>query len=121
MKLAILLSVFEEFKTADQIAQEIPKFSKTLKQHRQSISNRLSSLRHRYTHPYLISKDLVNGMVYKCSLKGRKVACNLFYCLAHHLPLNWNGKYRIDCPARESKSFEFCSTCDYNPRNRIFV
>ena len=116
MKLAILLSVFEEFKNADQIAEEIPKFGKTPKQHRQSISNRLSSLRHRYTHPYLTSKDLVKGMVYKCSPKGKRVACELYYRQTLGLALNWNGRYKIDCPAKASKSFKFCPTCDYNPK-----
>ncbi len=115
-KLPILISVFDEFKTADQIAQEIPRLGRTPKHHLQVISNRISTLRHRYTHPYLTSKNLVKGMVYKCSLKGRRIACELFYRLTHGFTLKWNGEYKIRCRAKKSKSFEFCPTCDYNPK-----
>ena len=118
-KLPILLSVFDSFKTADQIAKEIPLLGRDSTHHKRVISNRISTLRHRYTHPYLISKDLKKGMVYKCSLKGRKVACNLFYCLTHGLSLNWNGTYRINCMAKKTKTLEFCATCEHNPTKSL--
>jgi hypothetical protein len=117
MKLAILLSVFDKFKNADQIAQEIPRFGRDFKVHKKSISCRVSSLRHRYTHPYLISKDRVHGIVYQCSRKGKRVACELYYRQTLGLALNWDGRYKIDCPAKASKSLKFCPTCDYNPKN----
>ncbi len=123
-KLPILLSVFKKYKTAYEVAKETLPPGEDLDHYLTLIRAALSSYRRQYTHPYVIHETLrtlrrKGRVAYKCTDKGKRVACELNYRKKHGISLIWRksprrrhgnkiNKYYIDCRGN-------CKTCKYYP------
>lgn len=123
-KLSILLSVFNKYKTAWEVAAETLPSGADPIQHRRLVQIATSRLRRGYDHPYLTHENLTTmkrgGIVaYKCTQKGKRVACELSHRKKKDLSLNWKRsprhrhgkkrtKYHIDCRGN-------CKKCQYYP------
>ncbi len=88
-------------------------FNEFFEKEKAAVMAAMSKYRNAYTHPYVIHtrrrKPRAGGYIaYKCSPKGRKVCCELFYRKSHGLDLKWNGFYNIKCTG-------VCDNCQYNP------
>lgn len=118
-KLSILITVFDHFKTAGEVAKETLPEGEDFKVHKRNIQYAMSRYRWHFTHPYLIHETLNKAreggkVAYKCTVKGRKMACELFYRKRHGIMLKWwiHGRgdpYHVHC------SYNGCGDCPYNP------
>lgn len=112
-KLSILLECFNFHKTAGQVSNNTHISGESFTDHRDKVAKTISRLRHFFKHPYLTSHHLKNGkegghIAYKCTPKGRRVCCELFYRKKKGIALNWNGRYHVQC-------CKDCSECENNP------
>jgi hypothetical protein len=112
-KLSVLLSVFNRWKSAGEVATEtLPKREREREElHKRNVAKCLSRLKYGYSRPYVILGKRKKGakVVYRASKKGRRVACELNYREKRGLSLKWGRPgYHITC-ART------CDECENNP------
>ncbi len=126
LKLSVLSCVFDEFLSAREIAHltYLDSLGIGFEQYLRNLRTALWRYRHKYTHPYVISKQSKKGIVYRANEKGKMVCCELFYRKMNGIDLNWKhgrmhirtgkgryryNKYNIKCAPR-------CDICGFNPR-----
>ena len=129
-KLSVLIPAFNQYLTSGEIAKRTfqPDMNMNFKEHKRLTQKAASRLCHEYDHPYLIKEVLQKNReggktAYKCTDKGRRVACELTYRTQHGLDLNWKrsklhfrggkgqkkwNKYNIRCSTD-------CENCRFNP------
>jgi len=112
-KLSVLIAVFNSWKSAGQVALEtlVSHEQPYADVHRRNVAKCLSRLKYGYTHPYVSLGIRKKGasVVYRCTKKGRKIACELNYCDKNGLSLKWKKPgYHVECA-------HTCDMCVYNP------
>lgn len=112
-KLSVLLSVFNRWKSAGEVAKEtLPKRDRDhAEQHKRNVAKCLSRLKYGYSRPYVAVSIRKKGakVVYRASKKGRRVACELNYREKHGLSLKWcRPGYHVTC-------VHTCDECENNP------